>query len=279
MSDPRRTPSNGRVAHVSLQGKMAADRFVAGERARVAVPVAELRRAPGGARDKQMLAGWGFTVLERRDGWAFGYDPVDGYVGYLPEAALGPHVRPTHRVAARASHVYAEPDIKAPETAALSFFSELRITGSAGRFLALEAGGFVPAPHLAPLSWVTDDPVMIAEMFLGTPYLWGGNSAGGIDCSGLVQLAFWAAGRACPRDSDMQIGLGEAVSGALMRGDLVFWTGHVAIVVDDARLIHANVHHMAVACEGIDAAVDRIAAQGDGPVIARRRVTAQAGQK
>ena len=272
MSDPRLTPSNRRVAHVSLEGRAEAEAFVAGESRRVAVPVVDLCRSPGGARDKQMLAGWGFTVLERSGGWAFGFDTADGYVGYLPEPALGPDVAPTHRVTARASHVYGAPDIKARETAALSFFSQVAVTGSDGRFCALAGGGFVPAPHLAPLSWLAGDAVTVAEMFLGTPYLWGGNSAAGIDCSGLVQLALWAAGHDCPRDSDMQMALGVPVEGGIRRGDLLFWAGHVALVVDDARLIHANAHHMAVACEGIEAATARIAAQGDGPVIARRRI-------
>jgi len=271
VTDRRFLRANGRVAHVSLEGRVQADRFVEGEPCRVTASVCDLCRAPCGPRDKQLLRGWPFSVLERRDGWAFGFDPVDGYVGYLPETALGPPFRPTHRVVARASHVYAEPDVKAPETAALSYFSELRVTGSAGRFLALHGGGYVPAQHVAPVDRVAEDPVGIAEMFLGTPYLWGGDSAGGIDCSGLVQLALRATGRPCPRDSDQQMTLGAEVAGELARGDLLFWKGHVAMVVNAARLIHANAHHMAVVHEGTGAAIARIAAQGDGPVLARRR--------
>jgi cell wall-associated NlpC family hydrolase len=130
----------------------------------------------------------------------------------------------------------------------------------------------MPAAHLAPVDTFESDPAAVAGMFLGTPYLWGGNTAFGVDCSGLVQAAFTACGLPCPADSDMQMSLGSEVTGALRRGDLLFWKGHVAIVVDEARLIHANAHHMAVAFEGIDAAIARIEAQGDGPVLSRRRI-------
>lgn len=272
MTDRRFLAANARVADAGLRGQVDAPRFVEGTLMRCAAPVADLRAAPGGARDKQVLFGWGFNLLDIHDGWAFGFDAVDGYVGYLPEDALRPNLWPTHRVCVRATHVYPRPDIKSPDRMALSFFSEVAVTGEAGAFLAIEGGGYIPRQHLAPLDWRAEDAVSVAEMFLGTPYLWGGNSGTGIDCSGLVQLAFWAAGRACPRDSDLQAGLGQEIEGDLQRGDLLFWKGHVAMVADADRLIHANAHHMAVAHEGIEAAIARIEAQGEGPVIARRRV-------
>jgi cell wall-associated NlpC family hydrolase len=271
VTDPRLSLSNGRVAHSSRQGEIAAGRFTDGTPMRCAQPVADLLDAPNGARQKQMLFGHGFTLLEEAGGWAFGFDTVDHYTGYLDAAALTADYEPSHRVWARATHIYSAPDLKAPDLASLSFLSEVEVIGEHGAFAELGGGGFVPRAHLAPLSRVADDPVAIAEQFRGTPYLWGGNSAFGMDCSGLIQLAAWAAANACPRDSDLQATLGTEVTGPLARGDLLFWKGHVAMVVDETRLIHANAHAMAVAYEEVDAAIARIEAQGDGPVTARRR--------
>ncbi|WP_300514553.1 C40 family peptidase [Aliiroseovarius sp.] len=270
--DRRLTPANGRVAFEGMEAPPPGLRLVRGDTMRVAHPVADLCADPNGARDKQMLLGQAFTVLEVHDGWAFGFDPVDGYAGYLPEGAVVAGGAATHRVTARQSHIYLRPDLKSRETACLSFFCELDVTGEVGGFAELAGGGFVPFQHIAPLSHVAGDAVSVAESFLGTPYLWGGNSGSGIDCSGLVQLALRAAGRACPRDSDMQEGLGREMDGTLQRGDLLFWKGHVAMVVDADRIIHANAHHMAVAYEGIEEAISRIETQGDGPVTARRRL-------
>jgi len=269
--DRRLTPANERVAFEGMHAPPAEARLVCGDRMRVVQPVVDLRASPDGARDKQMLLGQGFTVLEVHNGWAFGFDSVDNYVGYLPQAAVAKTGAPTHRVVVRQSHIYPAPDFKSREIATLSFLCELEVVGEVGRFAELAGGGFVPRPHVKPLSWLTGDAVSVAELFLGTPYLWGGNCGSGIDCSGLVQLALLAAGRACPRDSDMQESLGSEVRGPLRRGDLLFWKGHVAMVVDETRIIHANAYHMAVAYEGIEAAIARIEAQGDGPVTVRRR--------
>lgn len=270
--DRRLTPANGRVAFAGMADPPPGVQLVRGEELRIVQPVVDLFAQPKGARDKQMLLGQGFTVLERHAGWAFGFDTFDGYVGYLPEDAIAAAGTPTHRVMVRQSHIYPKPDFKSREISSLSFFSELEVVGEVGRFVELAGGGFVPLQHVQPLSWVSGDAVSVAELFLGTPYLWGGNCGSGIDCSGLVQMALWAAGQACPRDSDMQEALGETVEGLLRRGDLLFWKGHVAMVVDANRIIHANAYHMAVAYEGIDEAIARIEDQGDGPVIARRRL-------
>jgi cell wall-associated NlpC family hydrolase len=270
VSDRRLTPANGRVAAAHLKGRLAAERYVAGEAAGVAAPVADLLAAPEGARDRQLLLGEALTVYERRGGWAFVQTAKDGYTGYLAEAALGPPGRPTHRVAARATHLYPAPDMKTRERMSLSHGAQLTVTGEAGRFAETPLG-FVPRAHLAPLERAEADPVAVAERFLGAPYLWGGNSAFGIDCSGLVQAALAACGIPCPGDTDMQESLGAAAQGPPRRGDLLFWKGHVALVRDAETLIHANAHHMAVTVEEIAAVTDRIAAAGEGPVTAHRR--------
>lgn len=273
MTDRRLTPANGRVAHVSLRGQVAADTFVEGELARVAAPLADLCAAPGGARDRQLLAGAAFLVLERRDGWAFGRAEADGYVGWLAEAALAGWVAPTHRMAAPATHLYPAPDLKARETARLSLGAHLTVTGATGAFLRTDTGAFVPAAHLRPLGAWEDDPVRVAESLIGTPYLWGGNSRDGIDCSGLVQAALFACGRPCPGDSDLQaaaLGRPLPAGAALRRGDLAFWPGHVGWLADAGTLLHANAHHMAVAAEPLAGAVARIAEAGGGAPAFRR---------
>lgn len=273
MSDRRLTPANGRVAHVSLRGRVEADEFVEGEAAAIAVPVADLLAALGGARDRQLLMGDAVTVLERREGHAFLQSAKDGYCGYVAEAALGLAVVATHWVAAPASHLYPVADMKRRETAALSFGARLKVIAEADRFFETSVG-FVPRPHLRALGETFADPAEVAAMFLGTPYLWGGNSRAGIDCSGMVQASLLACGIPCPGDSDMQQVLGHPVSNVadLRRGDLLFWKGHVAMALDETRMIHANAYRMAVTVEGIAEAIARIGAQGDGPPTALRRV-------
>lgn len=272
-ADPRLTPANGRVAHVSLRGHVRAERFVPGEAARITCPLADLCRAPSGPRDRQLLMGAEFLVLERTQDHAFGQSMHDGYVGWVKTAALGPAVPATHVISAPASHLYTAPDIRAPEVAALSFGARLTITENQGAFARTDTGLFAPRAHLRALDHPFDDPAAVAALFLGTPYLWGGNSRSGIDCSGLVQAAYLACGIACPPDSDLQQAWGQdmADDAPLARGDLIFWRGHVAMITDPATLIHANAHHMAVTQEPIANTIARILAHGGGPVTARRR--------
>ena len=244
-------------------------------------PLVDLRRAPDGPRDRQLLMGEAVEIappsssgLTRGSpGWVAVRALRDGYSGYIPEAALTTGTV-THRVCARATHAYSAPDFKSPERLSLSHGARLEVLSQEGRFAGTPQG-YVPRAHLIPVAEPEADPVSVAEIFLGTPYLWGGNSAFGIDCSGLVQAGCLACGLPCPGDSGDQEGaLGETLpeDAPLRRGDLLFWRGHVAWVADPCTLIHANVHHMAVAYEPIRAAIARIDAQGDGPVTARKRL-------
>jgi cell wall-associated NlpC family hydrolase len=272
VTDRRLTPANGRAALASLRGVVDAPRYAAGEAARVSVPLADLNRAPDGSRDRQLLLGDAVTVIDRDQGVAFVQAAKDGYCGYVPETALGAAQVATHRVIAPATHLYPQPKVQAHELCALSFGSLLTVTGTAERF-AETADGFVPFQHLRVLADPLPDPVAAATLFLGTPYLWGGNSRAGIDCSGLVQAALLACGKDCPGDSDLQArSVGQALhpDEALLPGDLIFWTGHVAMVADAGRIIHATGHRMAVVFEDTEAAIARIAATGQ-LVLARRR--------
>jgi cell wall-associated NlpC family hydrolase len=271
--DRRLFLANDRVAHVALQGAVAAPRYAETSGAEVAHPVVDLLSAPDGTRERQLLLGDGFEVLERHQGFAYGRAKRDGYCGYLPEAAICAPTGVSHWVASPASHLYSAPTIKAPKTMGISFGTRLRVLGQTGSF-AETPQGFVPVGHLQALGTWYSDPVEVAGLFLGTPYLWGGNSHAGLDCSGLIQMAYLACGLPCPGDSDLQQGLGQAIPAGepLARGDLLFWKGHVAMMVDATLMIHANAHFMATVIEPAAEAIQRIAGQGGGDVTARRRV-------
>ncbi len=241
---------------------------------RIRVPLADLLATPDGARHRQLLLGEAVTVHHEENGWCRVSALRDGYCGYLPQSALALLPEPTCRVTARATHLYPAPDFKRREILSLSHGSLLCVTGRTGCF-AETPQGFAPAVHLSPIDDIAPDPVAVAELFLGTPYLWGGNSSFGIDCSGLVQMACLASGIACPGDSNKQAAeLGEPLppDAPLRRGDLLFWAGHVAWVSGPDQLLHANACHMAVVHEPLSAAIARIEAQGNGPVTARKRL-------
>jgi cell wall-associated NlpC family hydrolase len=280
MHDPRLTPARGDIAAKHLEGKVEAARFVEGETFEIADALAPLRQGPSADAEQatQALKGERVTIYDRNaEGWAWGQLEADGYVGWLPDAALArPAAAPTHKVTALRTFAFPGPSIKLPPAEALVMDSRLSITREDGIFAVTREGWFVPKAHLAGLDDHAPDFVAIAERFVGTPYLWGGKSCLGIDCSGLVQLALQATGKSCVRDSDMQQAqLGHALSAEeskhLQRGDLIFWRGHVAIVRDANTVVHANAFHMATAIEGAQEAIARIGA-GNSEVTAVKRI-------
>jgi cell wall-associated NlpC family hydrolase len=280
MHDPRLTPARGDIAAKHLEGKVEATRFVEGETFEIADALAPLRQGPSADAEQatQALKGERVTIYDRdAEGWAWGQLEADGYVGWLPDAALArPAAAPTHKVTALRTFAFPGPSIKLPPAEALVMGSRVSITREDGIFAVTREGWFVPKAHLAGLDDHAPDFVAIAERFVGTPYLWGGKSCLGIDCSGLVQLALQATGKSCVRDSDMQQAqLGHALSAEeskhLQRGDLIFWRGHVAIVRDANTVVHANAFHMATAIEGAQEAIARIGA-GGSEVMAVKRI-------
>jgi hypothetical protein len=274
--DRRVTAARPDLAAETLRGKVEAARFVEGRRRRVVEGTAPVRRspAPEASLDTEALYGESVVVYEERDGWAWAQLERDGYVGFLPIKALGPPGEPDHRLVVPCSFGYPGPSIKLPPKLTLSLGARLAIAARDGDFAITADGLHVFGRHLAPISANAPDFVAIAERFLEAPYLWGGRTWRGIDCSGLVQTALAEAGIGAPRDSDMmEASLGAPVAfdarlAGLRRGDLVFWKGHVGIMRDAEALLHANGHAMRVSSEPLSAARDRVA----DPITSIRRL-------
>ncbi len=271
MTDRRLTPANGRVTAMHLAGSVEAERYVEGVPAMVDTSVIDLCAGPDGPRERQLLLGAEVQVFEDKDGWSF-VQAADGYVGYVWSDLLAAVTMPTHVVATVATHAYAADDFKSDDVLALPFGARVTVLNERPKFFETNVG-FIPKKHLRALDRPFSDPATVAQLHFGVPYLWGGNSTRGIDCSGLITAALTACGMACPGDSDMQMAqVGADVTGDYKRGDLLFWHGHVGMMVDADTLIHANAHHMATVYEPVAQAILRIEAQGDGPVTAHKRL-------
>ena len=270
------------LADARLRGRVDATRFVTGTDYVVTRCSAPMHGAPSlrAPLETEALYGEIVCVFEEADGWAWGQLATDGYVGYLPGDALRLS-RPEgafglQRVSAAATHVFSDPDIKSRPRRLLPLNARVDVAQVVNGFAELVGAGYVVARHLSGLDDFADDYVAVAMNFIGTPYLWGGRTRGGIDCSGLVQASLLAAGLPCPRDSDMQRdAVGEVVDVAgglsqVRRGDLIFWAGHVGLVSDSETLLHANAFHMSTVMEPLAGALERIANSSGKPVAVRR---------
>jgi cell wall-associated NlpC family hydrolase len=279
--DRRLTPFRADLADERLRGQVDAERFTTGTLKRVVATFSALHRHPSREApvDTQAIFGESVTVYDEHEGWAWVQLHEDGYVGYLPSAALGEAgPEPTHKVRAIRTFIYPGPNLKLPYQDYLTLSSQVAVTETQGDYARLATGGWVFAAHLSGLDAFETDYVSVAERFLHTPYLWGGKTSLGIDCSGLVQTVLTAAGIRAPRDSDMQEQkLGTALEvrpdlGGLQRGDLVFWKGHVGLMMDETRFIHATGHTMTVTIEPLAVAEERIRRTSYGPITALKRL-------
>jgi cell wall-associated NlpC family hydrolase len=277
--DRRLTPARPDLAAVYLKGRVTADRYVEGAVMEVKEGVVDMRREPrpDAAVDTQVLYGERVTVYDEEEGWAWAQLARDGYVGWIGANVLWSELSaPTHRVRVPRTFVYPAASIKQPPLLALPLSAEVSIVEERDSFLVTRDRGFIWRTHLTALDQPAPDFVAVAETLIGAPYLWGGKSVIGVDCSGLVQIALAVAGRKAPRDSDMQeaqLGAPVATGAPLQRGDLIFWKGHVGIMRDAQTLLHANGTHMLVSSEPLDLVRARNLEAGAGDITGVRRLS------
>ena len=279
--DPRIHAIRPDLAAEHLRDAVAAPKYATGAPRTVRTGILALRHEPAedAPLDTELLHGETVVVYDEHNGWSWLQSETDGYVGYARSEALGPLLGPlTHRVAVLRSFVFPGPNLKTPPRDLLSLHAGIRVTGQEGGYSRLSNGGWIFSAHLSAADRFEDDHAAVALRFLGTPYLWGGRSSIGLDCSGLVQLSLARCGRRAPRDTDMQaVSIGNPVNfsgdeSVLQRGDLVFWKGHAGIWIDSGHFVHANATDMMVAVGPLEAIAGRIQAAGAGPIAAVRRL-------
>lgn len=275
--DPRLTPARTDLAAAHLRGNVEAAAFAEARKAQVSRAIVGLFKYPDepSGQQTQILFGETFSAYEERDGWVWGQCDLDNYVGYARAGSFSPPEAVTHRVQTLATPLFVAPDVKHGAREVLPMNAKLAVTDAGGRFARLTNGLYVFARHLAPLDAVVSDWVSVAERFVGVPYVWGGKTWTGIDCSGLVQTALEAGGIKSPRDTDMmEAALGAALSldAKLKRGDLIFWKGHTGIMLDSVRLIHANGFAMQVSVEPLNVVNERTRALESLPICSIRRI-------
>ena len=272
--DPRLTPANQNVACSSLRGQIEHTNFVEGQNYQINVPFVDLLDAAGGKRNRQLIYGSEVKYFGETDGWAFIQNTYDNYVGYVPRVSIDLETNKTHIVSAPLSHVFSEPNIKAKNIETLPLAAKVSAKTVENGFLETELG-WIPVRQVKLKTEFAKNPVEVSKLFLNSPYLWGGNTSLGIDCSGLVQVSMLLCGFKCPGDSDQQlVKLGQSIDidETQKKGDIIFWKGHVALALNAKQVLHANAYHMSTVIEELSEVVFRIKNQEGNDIIARKRL-------